>query len=163
MESGAEYWSKPMITQKEKYFMCCKALTLLRGSQKPNLRCRREEERREDYWLTSPINLLLCYVACNLCARSSHVMLLIKSHTTVFWRDYRGEDQPEAKNMLFRVYNRNANQIICRKRRREGNDLIRCTTVWWLMARSKKVLTRGEKTKVHCYSYSFQIRTLFCI
>lgn len=65
--------------------------------------------------------------------------------------------------MLFGVYNRNANQIICRKRRREGNDLIPHTTVWWLMARSKKVLTRVEKTKVHCYSYSFEIRSLFCI
>lgn len=120
----------------------------------------REEERREDYWLTSPINLLLCYVTSNLRARSSHVTLLIKSHTTVFYRDYRGGDQTEAKNMLFGAYNRNANQIICRKRGREGNDLIPCTTVWWLTARSKKVLTRAQKTKVHCYSYSSQIRTL---
>lgn len=40
-----------------------------------------------------------------------------------------GGKQPEAKNMLIRVYNRNVNQIICRKRRREGNYLIPCTTV----------------------------------
>ena len=68
----------------------------------------------------------------------------------------------EAKNMLIRVYNRNINQIICRKRRREGNDLIPCPTVWCLVASSKKILVRAEQTKVHCYRYSFQRRTLFC-
>jgi len=73
-----------------------------------------------------------------------------------------GGKQPEAKNMLIRVYNRNVNQIICRKRTTEGNDLIPCTTVWCLVARSKKILVRAEQTKVHCYSYSFQ-RTLRCI
>lgn len=71
--------------------------------------------------------------------------------------------KPEAKNTLNRVYNRNFNQIICRKRRREGNDLIPCATAWCLFASSKKILVRAKQTKVHCYGSSFQRRTFCCI
>lgn len=52
MKSGVELRSKPMISKSEQYFMCCKALTLLGGSQKPNLRCMREEEIKKGRLLT---------------------------------------------------------------------------------------------------------------
>ena len=138
--------------------MRCKALTLLQGSHKSNPRCTGEKERRKDYWLASPIYLSLCYVTCNLC--KEFPCYTVNKVILQCFKEIMGGKQPEAKNMLIRVYNRNVNQIICRKRRGEGNDLIPCLTVWCLVARSKKILVRAEQTNIHCYSYSFQRRTV---
>lgn len=70
-------------TQEKANLMHQEVLILLWGSQRS---CTGGEERMADYRLASLINLSLCYIACNLCARSSHVIQLIKSYYSVLRR-----------------------------------------------------------------------------
>lgn len=87
-KSVAELWSKPLTLKKDKHCAHCKALTLL-GVPRSLTPGAQEKKGGKITDLPAPfstLHLSWCYVTRNLCARTSHVIELIKSYYCVLRR-----------------------------------------------------------------------------